>query len=134
MNILVGKTIEAVQMAADKKAMLFKTDAGDVLVRVDADCCSETWIEHIELPALGFPAKVLEAVDLDLNKTEQSEEFDCLQYYGFKITTDRGEMIIDYRNSSNGYYGGSLSWSDDGYYYGGVYGQNVSKDEWTAVT
>ena len=26
-----------------------------------------------------------------------------------KITTDRGEIVIDYRNSSNGYYGGNLT-------------------------
>lgn len=29
---------------------------------------------------------------------------------GFKVTTDKGVIVIDYRNASNGYYGGSLSW------------------------
>ena len=32
----------------------------------------------------------------------------CVAYYGLKITTDNGRAVIDYRNSSNGYYGGSL--------------------------
>ena len=49
-----------------------------------------------------------------------------------KITTDRGHIIVDYRNESNGYYGGSLSWPDD-HFYGGVYGQNDSSIAWQEV-
>jgi len=128
-----------VKIAADKEAMLFQTTAGDIVVRCDADCCSHTWIEHVELPALGFPALVMVAENLDMNKAaEDTDDGDYIQFYGFKITTDRGEIVIDYRNSSNGYYGGSLSWpgsheGDAEYFYGGVYGQNVSEMQWVEV-
>lgn len=132
-NVLVGKTLTGMKIAADRQALLFQTSEGEVVVGVDADCCSYTWIEHIELPALGFPATVVSVADLDLPDGKPSEfhkDPDSLQFYGCKIVTDRGEIVIDYRNDSNGYYGGSLSWPGE-HHYGGVFGQNNSKQEWT---
>jgi len=132
-NILVGKTITKIMLADDKEAILFMTTEGDIKVLVDADCCSHTWVENIELPVNGFPALVLSAEDLSMPDLGSPDEYDVIAYYGFKITTDKGDIIIDYRNSSNGYYGGNLSWPDDGYFYGGVHGQNVSKEDWKEV-
>ena len=136
-NILIGKTITGLKIAADKMALLFEVAGGDpVRVLVDADCCSYSWIEHIELPALGFPATVSAVEDLYLDGPYTGNptiDGDVIAYYGCKITTDRGELLIDFRNDSNGYYGGNLSWPEDGYFYGSVYGQNNSKEEWRAV-
>jgi hypothetical protein len=133
MNTLVGKTILQIQLAADREAIRFVTDQGEVIARCDADCCSHTWIEHIELPARGFPALVISAENLNLDKPDSWDGGDCVTFYGFAIRTDKGDMVIDYRNSSNGYYGGSLEWPDSGYFYGGVYGQNISKQEWRDI-
>lgn len=130
-NLLSNKKIVKMQIASDKEALLFVTDNGDeLIVRVDADCCSYTWIESVELPALGFPFTVIACDDLDMNKEPlENEEYECLQFYGAKITTDKGDLVIDYRNSSNGYYGGSIVWPGENYFYGGVYGQNVSDEK-----
>lgn len=134
---LVGKTITAVKIAADKEALLFSTTDGDVVCKVYGECCSHTWIEDVELPALGFPAKVISMGDLKMpqtatpTKTGNYEEE--MSYYGYKIVTDRGEIVIAYRNSSNGYYGGYIHWPDDGNYYGGVHGQNVSNEQWQEI-
>src|ERR1700735_4704892 len=120
------------KIAADRQALLFQTVEGEIVVGVDADCCSYTWIEHIELPALGFPAVVLSVANLDMPEGAPSEfrtDPDSLAFYGCKIVTDRGEIVIDYRNGSNGYCGGSLSWPGE-HFYGGVFGQNVSKRGW----
>ena len=111
-NILVGKTLTGMKIAADREAILFQTTEGELIVQVDAGCCSYTWIEHIELPTLGFPAVVVSVVDLDMPEGAPSEfrkDPDSLQFYGCKIVTDRGEIVIDYCNDFNGYYGGSLS-------------------------
>ena len=132
-NILINRTIEKIQIAEDKLAINFVTSEGEVLVRVDADCCSYTWIEHIELPALGFPALVVAVNDLEMPDLGNMEEYEVIAYYGCKISTDKGDIVIDYRNSSNGYYGGSLSWPTDDYYYGGVYSQAVSENNWIDV-
>ena len=137
-NILVGKTLKSIYLAEDRQAIKFEMEGGDVIVRCDAECCSYTWVEHIELPALGFPAVVTAVEDLDMPEGKPSEfhtDPDSLQFYGCKISTDRGEIVIDYRNDSNGYYGGNLSWPGGEYehFYGGVYGQNVSKEQWKQV-
>lgn len=133
-NKLIGKKIVDVKIAEDKLAMLFVCDNGEELVvRVDADCCSYTWIESVELPALGFPFTVIACDDLDMNKEPlENEEYECLQFYGAKITTDKGDMVIDYRNDSNGYYGGDIVWPGEGF-YGGVYGQNESNMDWRDI-
>lgn len=134
-NSLINKNIVEVKIAEDKEAMLFVTDKGDRLtVRVDADCCSDTWIESVEMPALGLPFIVLSCEDLDMGKEPEWSDDDYVQFYGAKITTTKGELIIDYRNSSNGYYGGDVVWpGGDTHFYGGVYGQQVSDEVWLDV-
>ena len=135
-HVLIGKTINSLQIASDKMALKVETPEGDIVANTDGDCCSHSWIEHVELPALGFPAKVISAEEIEMPDCEQPEgDFDVITTYGFKIVTDRGEIIIDYRNSSNGYYGGWLSWpDDDSWNYGGVFGQNASTNVWTDIT
>ena len=132
-DFLVGKVIKEMKIAKDKEALLFVCEDGDHIVMCDADCCSYTWIESVDLPALGFPCKVLSQRDLDLDMEPlENEKFECCQFYGHEITTDKGAITIDYRNESNGYYGGDLSWPGD-YHYGGVYGQNNSKEDWESI-
>ena len=137
-NLLIGKNIVDVKIATDKQALLFISDDNEELIaRTDGDCCSYSWIESIEMPALGFPFTVIEIESLDLPGSDDNHpDHDCLTVYGAKITTNKGEMIIDYRNASNGYYGGDIIWPNDdeySYFYGGVHGQNVSSLEWTGI-
>lgn len=126
-NPLIGKTLTAIYLADDKLAIKFELGTESIVAHCDADCCSNTWVEHVELPAKGFPAQVLAVENLDL-----PNETDEITHYGLKITTDRGELVIDYRNESNGYYGGNLQWPGE-YFYGGVYGQNISTENWVEV-
>lgn len=142
-NVLIGKTITSISLAADREAIKFEIldgsvegSRGEIVAHCDADCCSYTWIEAVELPALGLPATVVSVEDLNLPDGKEStfhKNPDSLAFYGCKIVTDRGEIVIDYRNDSNGYYGGNLSWPGE-YHYGGVYGQNNSKMEWQPVS
>lgn len=133
MNILVGKTVTAIYIAEDKEAIRFDLDNGESIVaKCDADCCSYTWIEHVTLPALGFPFLVLAEKDVELPEDIENDG-DYIQFYGFALETDKGDFLLDYRNSSNGYYGGSLSWPNDKHFYGGVFGQNVSEEKWQPV-
>lgn len=134
-HFLVGKTITGIKLASDKEAILFQTTDGDVVAKCDADCCSQTWIENIENTVREFPALVVAAEDIEDGLPEPVEddpEHDYLQLYGLKITTDKGVIVIDYRNASNGYYGGSLAWPGE-CHYGGVYGQAVSSEQWEPI-
>lgn len=129
-NPLIGKIITEVKIASDKKAINFIANDGEHIAKCDGDCCSNTWIENVELPIL--PATVIAVEDIDMPDKGQPE-YGAIAYYGCKISTDKGDIIIDYRNESNGYYGGNISWENDDYYYGGVSGQNVSTCEWQTV-
>ena len=87
------------------------------------------------MPSNKFPAKVISVNDIEMPNLgqpdeDETDEDETIAYYGCKICTDKGDIIIDYRNESNGYYGGGLSWPDDTYYYGGVWGQNISEEKW----
>ena len=48
--------------------------------------------------------------DLELGNEDKEDDgvSEYIQYYGLKITTNKSRCTIDYRNSSNGYYGGYL--------------------------
>jgi hypothetical protein len=129
-HILKGKVLTGIELASDNKAMRFLSEGEPILARADGDCCSESWIEHIEIP-VSFPAKVLSVEGLYYDESEESD-YEVIVRYGLKVVTDKGDLVIDYRNSSNGYYGGDLVFGDD-YFYGGVWGQNESNNEWQPV-
>lgn len=136
-HVLVGKRLAAVWIADDRMALKFEVDGGDpVVARTVGDCCSHTWIEDVENPEALVGAPILTVDDLDMPDRPESrdDDGDCTQYYGVRITTAKGTCVIDYRNASNGYYGGSLHWPDEEYYYGGVFGQNVSTEVWRALS
>jgi hypothetical protein len=131
-HILEGKIILDIKIADDKEAIKFITDQGEIVAKCDADCCSHTWIESIELPC-AFPAIVNSIENLRLKDDKENND-ETIRFYGCKILTNKGDIIIDYRNSSNGYYGGSLCWPDEeDDFYGGVYGQNISSEKWVDI-
>ncbi len=131
-HILKDRMLTKIELADDKMAIRFTTTQGEVEALCDGDCCSHTWVEDIGLPVNGLPAIVLDVVDVPMPSLDDSGE---LKNYGCKIVTDKGDVLIEYRNESNGYYGGDLSWPDmDDYFYGGVFGQNISKKVWKELT
>lgn len=122
-NPLLGKVIDSFELHKEGSFVRFNCAGGCVVeAHVEGDCCSEAWIETVDVPALGFPAKVLSIKDLELGEISADElaedvKFpvelqEWVSYYGVKISTDRGDMLIDFRNTSNGYYGGSVCWHE----------------------
>lgn len=108
---LTGKTLLDVTLSEDKESITFVTDEGDVAADCYGECCSYTWVENIELPALGFPCLVLSEGNIDMPNLGHIKGCGVVEYYGYEIVTDKGSIIIDYRNDSNGYYGGHLEWT-----------------------
>ena len=116
---LVGKEIESVEMDICGRTVCFHLkDAPSVVLEARGDCCSESWIESIDAP-LALVGKVLSVEEIPMPflgnvMTDKHSPVDprqgqgCISYYGLKITTVAGTSVIDYRNDSNGYYGGEL--------------------------
>ncbi len=114
-KVLVGKVITKVEVEKGREAIRFTLAEGEPIIAYTVgDCCSYTWLEGVEMVAL--PAKVLDVEDIEMPAVEPHrgqngpDGTDCVQFYGLKITTDQGHMVVDYRNDSNGYYGGELKW------------------------
>lgn len=115
---IVGAVVKEIDYS-DDHCIILKTDKGNFKGQVEADCCSNTWIENVETPAFGLPFTIKELdfkwlPDIDMPETMDDDKYGYgyIQYYGLKIIGERGDSIeIDFRNSSNGYYGGSLEWS-----------------------
>lgn len=87
---------------------------------VSGDCCSTSWIEHLEAPDVD--GATLLAVDQDSYGVDATPEqyaqtpknpvsgyeVGSLLVYHTKFRTTAGDIVLEYRNDSNGYYGGSL--------------------------
>ena len=106
-DALLNKTILSVTMSDDKQVMTFVTMSGPVVVRAEGDCCSGSWFESIDDPA-ALLGTVRDVEEIPMPDLGDQPDHDVMQYYGLKITTERGRAVIDYRTDSNGYYGGYL--------------------------
>lgn len=107
-DYLVGKKITKIELSEDKSEITFFVD-GESPVKFNAhgDCCSTSWIENIEEPEYLIGNVVTKVVEKDISRGE-TEDYECLDIMNIDIYTDKGICTIDFRNSSNGYYGGSL--------------------------
>lgn len=124
MQQLVGKNIEKVLVDADRQHWIrFVTDGGTFDYHVEGDCCSESWIWAVSgvkaqhwRPSSGEKCQVMSIEEVPLPRFiqemlakdglgRQDEE----QFYSFRINCSWGtQMEIEFRNSSNGYYGGDI--------------------------
>lgn len=117
MNTMIGATIVSVSVSGDRETITLATSDGRVIVgRAYGDCCSRTWIENVENEEalVGHTIDAVEDIpmpDLGNVGTDHQPDVESVAYYGLRITTGAGICTIDYRNDSNGYYGGDLSWA-----------------------
>lgn len=112
---MLGKKIAGVKVSSDQSTIIFTFQDGfSRSFGVAGDCCSYSWIEHLEMPTSVEGATLTGAYDsapITQDHSEHDEEKSTdphIQVYNTVFTTDRGEIVLEYRNSSNGYYGGYL--------------------------
>ncbi len=111
MKELIGKKISGLRINEDQRVLVFDTDQGAVGYEAYGDCCSESWFADITgvSAMIGGTVQPVEEVSIDRYHVEDGrtlQEYD--EAYGYKLTTDKGYADIVFRNSSNGYYGGSI--------------------------
>lgn len=129
MKGLLGKTITAVDRGFEghrTEYLRFTTSGGGLLhYELFADCCSESFVTAIQGLDRLIGQKVKQVNDViaadRLEGTKQ--ESDVL--YRITLATEKGFCDIEFRNSSNGYYGGGLD---------AVSGTQARNVAWTPVT
>lgn len=119
---LVGRTITKIFMNEDY--LKFETDLDDISFGVDGDCCSHSYFHDfigVKKLLAGNPVVSVKAIDLsdsDSKVPVNRNDYDSVACYGYEIVTEDpkfGEVtaVFSFRNSSNGYYGGSLENASD---------------------
>jgi hypothetical protein len=110
MKELIGKTITALRVNEDQSFLVFDhPDGGSTIYQTYGDCCSETWFADITGVTALIGGTVVEVAEVEMNEVDDGrtrQESDA--FYGVKLRTEKGVADIVYRNSSNGYYGGSI--------------------------
>lgn len=116
---LAGKKVvaAAVQPGNHHLAVLAFAGGGRLELELDGDCCSHSYfVEPAQFGEL-LGATIQAAEERDgvgvLDPPPRPEEpfyDDQLSPHFLVFTTDKGHVTIDWRNSSNGYYDGSVIW------------------------
>jgi hypothetical protein len=103
---MAGSTIASIHRGDDY--LYFTTDKGVFKFVVDADCCSHTWINDLTGVPNVLGKQVTAVEDIEAPSPIDNDGGDYIQFYAKEFRTTGGVLTVCYRNSSNGYYGGSL--------------------------
>ena len=120
MSILENKTIKSVFLSLDETCLVFEIKGSSVKQseyvcwQTDGDCCSESWFADIVGVVELLNAKVKSVSEISIENCGYNVEDgrgrqDYDRAYGYKIITNKGYADIVFRNSSNGYYGGTMA-------------------------
>lgn len=110
---LIGKIILEVRIDPENTYIQFLTDEEVLSYYTYGDCCSESWINHISGIQALLGEKILKIDEIEMPELNDGEEGfsgkqDVDKIYSYKMFTGNGVCELEMRNSSNGYYGGSL--------------------------
>lgn len=115
---LIGLTVLKIEinLGNDKLFIKLKDSFGnEVFMVFDSfgDCCSTSWIESLEGDQDIIGNEIINIIEHELPPLKDDDPdfmFDnnFTQICNYEIVTAKGSCVIDFRNLSNGYYGGSL--------------------------
>lgn len=119
---LIGQKVCRVECELGGEEMELILEGGEVAsFYVEGDCCSRSWIEHVEAPPDLDGATLSDLVEMDgpgddceaerlcsrCSLLPEADRYhDCVKSYMVRFRTDRGDISVEFRNDSNGYYGG----------------------------
>ena len=104
---LLNRKILSVSKDIAGETFEIQFEDGVVRFSVEGDCCSRSWIEHFEVPN-DLSGSILLSVTENLMSSTNDENDNNLKVYETRFRTNKGDIVLEYRNSSNGYYGGYL--------------------------
>jgi len=113
LDVLIGKTVQSVFLTDDKQGLKFECDDGTYTFILDNSCCSNGWIEHVSgvEDLKGSTISDIRYIQME-HVIPSLQDVDLI--YGVKFTHTsseykfRTETFLEFRNSSNGYYGSSI--------------------------
>jgi hypothetical protein len=113
MQELFGKTICNIFLDESATYLLLVDQDGEwYAYKAVGDCCSETWFESISNPENIIDSPIIEVDAKDECESElkgfwnDKDKEEYIRVYGYTLKTIKGCTDIEFRNASNGYYGG----------------------------
>lgn len=105
---IIGKKVLSFALEDNKQTLSIAfMDGTTKKYGVEGDCCSHSWIEHLEMPDTVAGATLTAVEDSDYTEVPDPDH-ECLKVYRVTFQTTLGSVTLEFRNSSNGYYGGYL--------------------------
>jgi hypothetical protein len=104
---IVGCIPTGMTVSDDRQQLtLDLADGRKAVFTVYGDCCSRSFIEHTSEPwQWGHP--ITEVKDGgQVGNWWRDDQAERVQVYQTSFVTPYGEIVVEYRNESNGYYGG----------------------------
>ena len=124
-NVLVGKRINGLFIGDSAWALVFRDINGrHYCFRTENDCCNTVWFNHVNGVETvlgegnlfdilrGAMVTGVESKGWTDNRTDE-DGYDVIQDGFWTISTDRGYIDLEVRNSHNGYYGGSVVYDEE---------------------
>jgi hypothetical protein len=121
MRQLLEETIQYIYMDEDNQCIAFINFHGNEFFVYEAvgECCSSSWIESInnvenliDEEIIGIERKG-EAIRSKNEEKSQDEDESREVAFGYTLKTIKGYIDIEFRNESNGYYGGEVKFKPD---------------------
>lgn len=122
---LIGQRINGILLNPDNDRLIIRTIEGrEFHYYTSGDCCNSVWINHmtgVNILGEGNTFDILRGALVTAsedkgwgeNRSADDDEWgEVIQDGFFTLTTDRGYIDFEVRNSHNGYYGGSFEQDD----------------------
>lgn len=113
MKDLLYKTILKLEIDEAGEYLRFTTNEKQVYVYYsEGECCSSSWFQYITGVMYLFNTQILDIKEIEINNNVIETKKGCIQLYKIEIDTTKGYVDFEYRNESNGYYGGFITQCD----------------------
>jgi len=107
MNELFGCDISYLYIDKEQQYLAFITFFKKIyLYYADGDCCSHSWFESINNPENIIDSEIIGIEKKEIITGKENDDNSVIAF-GYTLKTNKGYTDIEFRNESNGYYGGS---------------------------
>jgi hypothetical protein len=110
---LIGKELTKIDWIED--SVKFFWNGGSAVFEAIGDCCSISYIAAFDGAEDILNSPIISVVEAEMpdaisDKVFEGQQVEYLQFYGYRFHTITGSALLEFRNESNGYYGGYLKY------------------------
>jgi hypothetical protein len=113
----IGKKVSSINTDSSEDMVLHFEDGSKLSLQLDGDCCSSSYFtEDATTDAKDLVGTTITSFDESYGSggdhgpySDEGGYDSCTSWHFLTIYTNQGHVTLDWRNDSNGYYDGTLS-------------------------